>query len=79
MLVGESLPAYVANFNSNNVSGYAIDPTTGALTAISGSPFAAGSSPAPWPWRARSNTRGSELSGLWPISLEISNCSTPEH
>jgi hypothetical protein len=37
--------AYVANFNSNNVSGYAIDPSTGALTAIAGSPFAAGSFP----------------------------------
>jgi 6-phosphogluconolactonase (cycloisomerase 2 family) len=37
--------AYVANFNSNNVSGYTIDPSTGALTAIAGSPFAAGSFP----------------------------------
>jgi 6-phosphogluconolactonase (cycloisomerase 2 family) len=34
---------YVANLNSGNVSGYTIDATTGALTAISGSPFAAGS------------------------------------
>jgi Lactonase, 7-bladed beta-propeller len=40
---------YVANFGSlitgispSNVSGYAIDPTTGALTPIKGSPFAAG-------------------------------------
>ena len=31
--------AYVANFRSNNVSGYTINPSTGALTAISGSPF----------------------------------------
>ena len=31
--------AYVANEMSNNVSGYTINPTTGALTAISGSPF----------------------------------------
>jgi 6-phosphogluconolactonase (cycloisomerase 2 family) len=30
---------YVANFNSNNVSGYTIDPSTGVLTAIAGSPF----------------------------------------
>src|SRR3984893_11333721 len=37
--------AYVANLNSNNVSGYTINPTTGALTAIAGSPFAAGGSP----------------------------------
>jgi len=36
---------YVANRNSNDVSGYRIDATTGALTAISGSPFAAGSGP----------------------------------
>jgi len=34
--------AYVANVGSNNVSGYAINPTTGALTPIAGSPFAAG-------------------------------------
>jgi hypothetical protein len=37
--------AYVANFNSNNVSAYTIDPSTGALTAIAGSPFTAGSFP----------------------------------
>jgi hypothetical protein len=36
---------YVANLNSNNVSGFAIDVTTGARTAISGSPFAAGTGP----------------------------------
>ena len=36
---------YVANANSGNVSGYTIDATTGALTAISGSPFAAGTNP----------------------------------
>jgi Lactonase, 7-bladed beta-propeller len=36
---------YVANFNSNNVSGYTIDPSTGALTAIVGSPFPAGVPP----------------------------------
>ena len=38
--------AYVANLNSNNVSGYTINPTTGALTAIAGSPFATGGFPA---------------------------------
>jgi len=37
--------AYVANNGSNNVSAYTIDPTTGALTAITGSPFSAGSLP----------------------------------
>jgi 6-phosphogluconolactonase (cycloisomerase 2 family) len=36
---------YVANSNSNNVSGYRIDAATGALTPISGSPFAAGLTP----------------------------------
>jgi len=34
--------AYVANENSNDVSVYSIDATTGALTAVGGSPFAAG-------------------------------------
>ena len=36
---------YVANQGSNNVSGYAISASTGALTAIPGSPFPAGASP----------------------------------
>jgi DNA-binding beta-propeller fold protein YncE len=35
--------AYVANEISNNVSRYTIDPATGALTAVRGSSFAAGS------------------------------------
>jgi len=34
--------AYVANQNSNDVSVYSIDATTGALAAVSGSPFPAG-------------------------------------
>lgn len=33
---------YVANTGSNNVSGFAIDSTSGALGAVSGSPFATG-------------------------------------
>src|SRR5260370_26938732 len=37
--------AYVANDNSSNVSAYTIDHTTGALTSVPGSPFAAGSLP----------------------------------
>src|SRR5205085_1761719 len=37
--------AYVANVNSNNVSGYTINGMTGALTPISGSPFGAGIEP----------------------------------
>ena len=37
--------AYVANGGGNNVSGYTINPTTGALTAIGGSPFPAGNFP----------------------------------
>ncbi|HEV1995287.1 MAG TPA: beta-propeller fold lactonase family protein [Candidatus Acidoferrum sp.] len=36
---------YVANFNSANISAYNIDPTTGALTAMMGSPFAAVNAP----------------------------------
>jgi 6-phosphogluconolactonase len=32
--------AYVANRQSNSISGFAIDPGTGALTPLSGSPFA---------------------------------------
>jgi hypothetical protein len=37
--------AYVANENSNNVSAYTINSTTGALAPITGSPFAAGTAP----------------------------------
>jgi 6-phosphogluconolactonase len=36
---------YVANRGSGNVSGYTIDPASGNLTAIAGSPFAAGGNP----------------------------------
>jgi sugar lactone lactonase YvrE len=36
---------YVANQNKNNVSGFTIDAVTGALTAITGSPFTTGSFP----------------------------------
>ncbi|MGD0843875.1 MAG: beta-propeller fold lactonase family protein [Geobacteraceae bacterium] len=37
--------AYVANRSSNDVSAYSINTATGALTAIAGSPFAAGTVP----------------------------------
>ncbi|MBI4197026.1 MAG: beta-propeller fold lactonase family protein [Deltaproteobacteria bacterium] len=36
---------YVVNPGSNNISGFTVNSSTGALTAISGSPFSAGSSP----------------------------------
>ena len=38
--------AYVANGYSKNVSGYAIDASTGTLTPVKGSPFEAGAWPA---------------------------------
>ncbi len=37
--------AYVANENTNNVSAYGIDATTGALSPVAGSPFSAGDGP----------------------------------
>jgi 6-phosphogluconolactonase (cycloisomerase 2 family) len=37
--------AYVVNKDSNDVSAYTMDTVTGALTAVSGSPFAAGTGP----------------------------------
>jgi 6-phosphogluconolactonase (cycloisomerase 2 family)/environmental stress-induced protein Ves len=37
--------AYVANFGSNDVSAYTINSGTGVLTAVSGSPFTAGTNP----------------------------------
>lgn len=38
--------AYVGNMYSNNISGFSIDATTGAMAPIPGSPFAAGMGPA---------------------------------
>jgi 6-phosphogluconolactonase (cycloisomerase 2 family) len=38
--------AYVANQGSNSISGYTIDPESGALTELPSSPFQAGSGPA---------------------------------
>jgi DNA-binding beta-propeller fold protein YncE len=35
--------AYVANRGTNNVSAYTVNASTGALTPVAGSPFAAGS------------------------------------
>jgi 6-phosphogluconolactonase len=37
--------AYVTNVGSANVSAYAINATSGALTPVAGSPFAAGTNP----------------------------------
>ena len=37
--------AFAVNSASNNISGYSIDPASGALTPLSGSPFGAGSQP----------------------------------
>jgi len=37
--------AYVTNADSDNISAYTIDPQTGALISINGSPFSAGLSP----------------------------------
>jgi 6-phosphogluconolactonase len=37
--------AYVANDSSNDISVYAVEPTTGVMTAVSHSPFAAGNEP----------------------------------
>jgi 6-phosphogluconolactonase (cycloisomerase 2 family) len=37
--------AYVTNYSTNTISSYSINSTTGALTPVSGSPFAAGTQP----------------------------------
>ncbi|MGA2134491.1 MAG: beta-propeller fold lactonase family protein [Bryobacteraceae bacterium] len=39
--------AYVANNHNNDVSGYSVDAATGALTAVTGSPFSTGSESEP--------------------------------
>ncbi len=40
-----SFPVYVANTGSNNISAYKLDPNSGALSAVAGSPFSAGTNP----------------------------------
>jgi len=43
MVVDPAAPfAYVANGGDNTITAYSIDATTGALTPVSGSPFATG-------------------------------------
>jgi len=37
--------AYFGNEAGNSVSGYRVNPTSGAITPVAGSPFAAGSAP----------------------------------
>jgi len=37
--------AYVANYDSANVSAYTVNATTGKLTPVAGSPFGAGTNP----------------------------------
>ena len=49
--------AYVANAMSNDISGYAIDGTTGTRTAIADSPFAAGRGPVAVTFSAPASTR----------------------
>lgn len=36
---------YVSNLGSDNISAFALDAATGALTVVAGSPFAAGTQP----------------------------------
>lgn len=48
---------YVTNYNSNNISAFRINSTTGSLTQVAGSPFATGSFPVP----AFSNRVGTNL------------------
>jgi 6-phosphogluconolactonase (cycloisomerase 2 family) len=43
--VGTTSIVYVTNSGSNNVSGYTINPTTGGLSVVPGSPFATASAP----------------------------------
>jgi 6-phosphogluconolactonase (cycloisomerase 2 family) len=48
-LLAEPLPAqfvYVANYNGANISAYSLNPKTGVLAAVPGSPFATGTTPA---------------------------------
>lgn len=40
-----SFPVYVANAGAGSVSGYKLDPNSGALTAVTGSPFTAATAP----------------------------------
>lgn len=43
--LGQNTYVYVANYYGNSVSGYSVNPATGALTEVPSSPFAAGTNP----------------------------------
>src|SRR5262245_26387713 len=45
VVIASAQAVYVPNFNTSNVSGYLIDPATGTLSAVAGSPFTTGQSP----------------------------------
>jgi 6-phosphogluconolactonase (cycloisomerase 2 family) len=61
---GNSNYLYVTNYGSDNVSAYTINATSGALTPVAGSPFAAGSGP-----------QGVPLKGV-PIDTRLGNTDT---
>ena len=67
---------YVANQGSNNISAYSIDPNTGALTAISGSPFTAGTKPTSLAFDPVNNLLLVGNSGSSDISIYAVNTTT---
>jgi YVTN family beta-propeller protein len=68
---------YVANLFDNNISGYTIDPTTGALTAIAGSPFAGGTRPISIAFRrAKPSVRAVYITNEGSNNVSVINPST---
>jgi 6-phosphogluconolactonase len=61
--------AYVANSESHTISAFTIDPITGTLTAIEGSPFAAGGA---YPWSVAVHPSGRFLYVLNYLTRDIS-------
>ena len=67
---------YVANKDSNNVSGYSIDPNTGALTAVAGSPFTSGTGPTSLAFDATNNLLLAGDNGSASASIYTINTTT---
>lgn len=67
---------YVANKDSNNVSGYSIDPNTGALAAVAGSPFTSGTGPTSLGFDATNNLLLVGNNGSASVSIYTINTTT---
>jgi len=70
--------AYVTNYEGFTVSGYEINPSTGGLTAVPGSPFAAGEGPTSvtvdpsgkFVYLSDDFANGQQVNGVWAYGID---------